>query len=80
MTLRRFAFWNIWLAVAQMPAIAWWAMKYPASWSTWGVLYLSEFSIYTLVVAALSWWESKRLQDDALTVDELIAHTDIEPT
>lgn len=78
MTIRRFAFHNIWFWTIQAPMVAFWDVKFPASFQRWGVLYLALISIFALSLSSLSWWQSARVEEDALTVDTLVEETTIE--
>ncbi len=80
MTLRRFAFWNIWCWAAQQPIVIVWYFHWHDSFVNGaGLLYLSSISVAALWLSSLAWWQSTRVEDAALTVDELVAQTEIEP-
>lgn len=44
-----------------------------------GLLYLSSISVAALWLLSLSWWQSTRVEEEQVSVPELIAKTDIEP-
>ncbi len=81
MTLRRFAFWQIWFWAAQHPVVvAWYLYRHDSFVNGAGLLYLSTISVAALWLSSLAWWQSTRIEETALTVDDLVAQTEIEPT
>lgn len=82
MTLRRFAFANIWFWLAQHPVtVAWYASSPELRARTNPFeFYLVQISIAALWLSALAWHSSCRVEEEALTVDDLVENTDIEPT
>lgn len=80
MTLRRFALFQIIFWAANQPlVIAWYFFAHESFVNGAGLLYLSSISVAALWLSSLSWWQSTRVEDEALTVDELVAETTIEP-
>lgn len=80
MTLRRFALLNIWFWGANQPlVVCWYVFARDSFVNGAGLLYLSSISVAALWLSSLSWWQSTRVEDEQVSVPELIAKTDIEP-
>jgi hypothetical protein len=81
LTLRRFAFWNIVFWTAQQPlVIVWYFTAHDSFVNGAGLLYLSSISVAALWLSSLSWWQSTRVEDSALTIVDLVENTNLEPT
>lgn len=78
--MRRFAFCNIWFWAAQHPLTVAWYLGSPDLRSRVDPFefYLVQISIAALWLSSLAWWQSSKVGDEALTVDELVEETSVE--
>lgn len=61
--LRRFAFWNIIIWLCNQPLLlAWYVIDKPSFVNGLGILYVAQLSAIALWLAALSWWQSTRVE------------------
>lgn len=79
MTLRRFAFWNILFWTAQQPLVVlWYFTAHDSFVNGAGLLYLSSISVAALWLSSLSWWQSTRVEEQALTVETIVEETELD--
>lgn len=43
-----------------------------------GILYVAFISVSALWLSSLAWWQSTKVEEEALTVDELVHETSVE--
>lgn len=65
MTLRRFAFWNIWFWLIQHVIVTIWYLAEPHDFGGIGLggFYLIHISIAALWLSSLAWWQSTRVEE-----------------
>lgn len=79
--MRRFAFWNIIFWVIQQPVVVlWYLFGHQSFVNGLGILYVAFISVSALWLSSLAWWQSTKVEEQALTVDELVHETSIEPS
>lgn len=78
--MRRFAFINIWFWIAQHPlTVIWYATSAQLRTRVDPFeFYLVQISIAALWLSSLAWWQSTRVEENALTVEELVDETTVE--
>lgn len=65
MTIRLFAFINIWFWLSQHVVVTCWYAMRPGDFGTIGLggVYLIHISIAALWLSSLAWWQSSRVEE-----------------
>lgn len=78
--MRKFAFWNIIVWTANLPIVfAWYLFAHQSFVNGAGILYVAQISVVANWLSAITWHAAERTKDSELTVDQIVAETNVEP-